>query len=120
VALFHKVPIRQGLFIKPFPTIKLESHMGWIGLGTFSAGLLLGLTSLGLALSGWTVAQLWLYYLTSACLCLMGIQFIIAWIQMQILDTLRLREQLVAEDMQGQEHAPAPMASTSVLTTKAV
>ncbi len=116
VALFHKMPIRQGLFIAPFKNIKLENYMGWIGLGTFTAGLLLGLGSLALALSGWNVTQLWLYYLTSACLCLVGIQFIIGWIQMQILDTLRLREQLVAEDMLGQETAPTALASSALKT----
>lgn len=118
VALFHKLPIRQGLFIKPFANLKLENHMGWIGLGSLSAGLLLGVVSLALAIAGWTVDQLWLYYLTSACLSLIGIQLIIAWIQMQILDTLRLREQLVAEDMQGQDTTPAMAAPSPVLTTK--
>jgi glycosyltransferase involved in cell wall biosynthesis len=131
VALFHRLPIRQGLFIKPFATLKLEKHFGVIGVGALSAGLLLAFISLALALSGWSVTQLWLYYLTSACLSLMGIQFIIAWVQMQILDTLRLREQLVADDMQGQEVTPpasipsasmptAPMPAHTLLTTKTV
>jgi len=117
VALFHRLPIRQGLFIKPFARLKLEKHFGAIGAGTFSAGLLLAFASLALALAGWAVTQLWIYYLTSACLSLMGIQFIIAWIQMQILDTLRLREQLVAEDMQGQEVAPVVRIPSPALLT---
>lgn len=121
VALFHRLPIRQGLFIKPFARLKLENHFGAIGVCTLSAGLLLAFISLVLALAGWTATQLWLYYLTSACLSLMGIQFIIAWIQMQILDTLRLREQLVAEDLQGQEVTPIPrIPAPALLSTETV
>jgi glycosyltransferase involved in cell wall biosynthesis len=114
VALFHKTPIRQGLFGKPLLSIRLERHFGWVGLGSLAVGVLLGIASLALGMNGWPVSRLWLYYLTSASLTLVGIQLMIAWVQMQVLDTLRLREELVAEDMQGKEQAPAstPVSSS--------
>jgi glycosyltransferase involved in cell wall biosynthesis len=111
VALFHKSPVRQGFFIKPFSRLRIDQHLGWIGLISLLLGMGIAGASLFLAVSGWTVIQLWLYYLTSACLSLVGIQLIIAWIQMQILDTLRIREQLVADDMQGKQQSSVESAA---------
>ena len=103
VALFHKSPVRQGLFVHHLTPVRIYSAFGWIGMAALVIGVASGVLSLVLALSGWTVQQLWLYYLTSACLFLVGLQMIIAWTQMEVLDTLRMRDQLVAEDMQGKE-----------------
>lgn len=102
VALFHKTPVKQGLFGRPiFP--HLEQHFGWFGLALFGIGLLVALVSFLLALNGWTLTQLWLYYLASASFTLVGIQLVIAWVQMQVFDTLRIRDQLAADDMRGKE-----------------
>jgi hypothetical protein len=104
VALFHRTPVPQGLFGKPILKARIDQHFGWLGLLSLVVGTALGLMSLTMALSGWTVERLWLYYLTSACLTLVGLQLMIAWVQVKVLDALRVREQLVAEDMQGKEH----------------
>lgn len=104
VALFHKSPIRQGLLGRPLFNQSLARHFGWGGMAAFTLGLLLGGGSLILGMLGWPVTRLWLYYLTSACLTLVGIQLAIAWIQMQVLDSLRIREALVTDDMQGKDH----------------
>jgi len=104
VALFHKSPIRQGLLGRPLFNQSLARHFGWGGMTAFMLGLLLGGGSLILGMLGWPVTRLWLYYLTSACLTLVGIQLAIAWIQMQVLDSLRIREALVTDDMQGKDH----------------
>ncbi|MDQ3249492.1 MAG: glycosyltransferase family 2 protein [Chloroflexota bacterium] len=114
VALFHKSPVRQGLLNRPFFQQSLAHHFGWGGLMTFGLGLLLGMTSLILGLSGWPVARLWLYYLTSACLALVGIQLTIAWVQMQVLESLRIREALVTDDMQGKDHMPTTNAEFAI------
>ncbi|MCC6456226.1 MAG: glycosyltransferase [Caldilineaceae bacterium] len=120
VALFHKAPVRQGLFIRPLLSMRIDQHFGWIGLITLFLGIMVGAASLLLAISGWTVIQLWLYYLTSACLSLIGIQLMIAWVQMQILDTLRIRDKLVAEDMQGMQTPDEEPVTTAILTAKSV
>jgi len=104
VALFHKSPIQQGLLGRPLFNQSMARHFGWGGVTTFALGVLLGGVSLILGVLGWPVARLWLYYLTSACLALVGIQLAIAWVQMQVLDSLRIREALVADDMQGKDH----------------
>ena len=107
VALFHKSPVRQGLFGRPILKGRPDRHFGWIGLLSFLAGVGLGITSLVLGMNGQGIVELWIYYLGSASLSLVGIQLMIAWVQIQILETLRIRDDLVAEDMQGKEHAPA-------------
>ncbi len=106
VALFHKTPVQQGLLGRPLFTQRLDRHFGWLGLTLFVLGILVALLSLALGLQGWAVSRLWLYYLASASLALVGIQLTIAWIQMQVLDTLRIREALVADDMRGKERMP--------------
>lgn len=103
VALFHKQTVRQGLWGKPFLKVRWEQHFGWVGLASFMLGFLVAVGSLVLALTGWTLVQLWLYYLTSACLALVGIQLMVAWTQMQILDALRIRDELAADDLRGKE-----------------
>ncbi len=104
VALFHKSPVKQGLLGRPLFHQSMARHFGWGGLLSLGLGVVMGGSSLALGLSGWPVARLWLYYLTSACLALVGIQLTIAWVQMQVLESLRIREALVSDDMQGKDH----------------
>ncbi|MCE7985838.1 MAG: glycosyltransferase family 2 protein [Caldilinea sp. CFX5] len=106
VALFHKTPVQQGLWGRRRLTRRLDRHFGWAGLVCFLFGVLIAGISLLLGLQGWEVARLWLYYLTSACLALVGIQLMIAWVQMEVLDSLRIREALVADDLRGKERLP--------------
>jgi hypothetical protein len=98
VALFHKEPVRQGIFGRPiFP--RLEQHFGWIGLTLFMVGSAIGLTTLAFGLRGIPVDRLWFYYLISAGAALVGVQLMIAWVQMQVLEALSLRERLVHQDL---------------------
>jgi hypothetical protein len=101
VALFHKQPVRQGLLGRPIFEKRLERHFGGVGSGVLALGVILGLVSLTLGLQGWPVSRLWIYYLGSASLALVGIQFMVAWVQMQVLDALKARDNLIARDMRG-------------------
>jgi glycosyltransferase involved in cell wall biosynthesis len=101
VALFHKEPVRQGLFGQAVLIKKLERHLGWIGLGALMLGFVVALVSLVLGLQGWPVSRVWIYYLASASLSLVGLQLMLAWVQMQVLDALKARDNLIADDMQG-------------------
>ncbi len=118
VALFHKSPVRQGLFARRGAPVRVDALFGWLGVVALSIGVAFAVLSLALAAWGWTVQQLWLYYLTSACLALIGVQMIIAWVQMEVLDTLRMRDQLVAEDMQGKKQAETERRERGVLSTE--
>lgn len=100
VALFHKKPVRQGLLGRRKLLQNLEQHFGWMGVASLVLGLFLAAASLVLGWRGWTLIQLWLYYLGSASLALIGIQLIVAWVQMQVLHALQKREALIEQDLE--------------------
>jgi hypothetical protein len=99
VSLFYKKPIRQGLFGRPILDPPLDRQFGWIGLISLFAGLVLGGVSVGLGVNGWEIARLWLYLLGSAMLILVGVQLIIYWVLMRVLEELSQRELLARKDM---------------------
>lgn len=101
VALFYKQPIRQGLFGKPIFDPPLETHFGWMGILGVVVGLILALVSLALSVRGWDVSRVWLYFLGSAMLMLVGIQLVIYWLLMRVLAELNQREDLTKQDMNG-------------------
>ncbi|MCI0521508.1 MAG: glycosyltransferase family 2 protein [Chloroflexi bacterium] len=101
VSLFYDTPIRQGLFGKPIFTPSLDHYFGWIGLVVLLAGLGLGLASFFLGMSGWEIARLWLYLLGSAMFVLVGVQLMIYWILMRVLEELSQRSALAQKDLNG-------------------
>lgn len=105
VALFHKTSVQPGILGRLLDSTQLH-HVGWAGLLLFLSGIGVAGLSLWLGLHGWSVSRLWLYYLTSACLALIGIQLTIAWVQIQVLETLRLRADLIADDLRGKAALP--------------
>jgi hypothetical protein len=101
VALFHGDGIIQrGLFGRPIFDPPLDRHFWWMGLLSLAGGLLLGGVSLGLGLNGWPVERLWLYLLAGTMLTLMGVQLVIFWIIMRVLEELSGREAAVRADLE--------------------
>lgn len=94
VSLFHKRPIRQGLFGRPIFKVPLENHFGWIGILSALFGLVVGVISLALGINGWPVTRLWFYLLASAMIILVGVQLMIYWILLKVLDDLSKQEML--------------------------
>jgi hypothetical protein len=101
VSLFHRQPVRQGLFGRPIFDPPLDRHFGWLGLLAVIAGLITGGISLGFGFAGWPVSRLWLYLLGSAMLMLVGVQLMISWVVMRVLEGLQQREMLVVADLNG-------------------
>ncbi len=99
VALFHHRPVKQGLFGKPIFDPPLDRHFWWMGLAGMAAGLGLGLLMLALALGGLPTSKAWLWYLLSAMVFLIGLQFLISWILMRVLEELSQRDRLAAADL---------------------
>lgn len=121
VSLFHREPVRQGLFGKPIFDPPLDRHFGWMGLLVAVGGMVLGAISLGFGLAGWEVSRLWLYLLGSAMLILVGVQLMISWVVMRVLEGLNQRELLVTADLNGRpaDHAePEPIAEETILDPK--
>lgn len=93
VALFYKRPIKQGLFSdKPIFKTPIDQQFWWIGGLMLLVGVGLGLSSLLLGLNGWEIGRLWLYLLGSAMFVLTGLQLVISWILLRVLDELSQRE----------------------------
>ena len=99
VALFSKQPVSQGLFGRPIFKKPLDRHFSWLGVLSILAGLGMGGLSLALGIQGWEIARLWLYLTTSALLLLTGVQLIIYWILLRVLDELSQREIRIQRDM---------------------
>jgi glycosyltransferase involved in cell wall biosynthesis len=100
VSLFHKQPVRQGLFGRPLFRVPLERQFWWMGLLGVMSGLAFGVSSLVLGLRGWPIERLWLYLLTGTVLVLAGIQLEVFWVVVRVLDELGQREALVKADME--------------------
>jgi len=99
VTLFYKQPIRQGLFGRPLLRTSIDHYFSWLGIISFIIGLAIGVTSLLLGINGWEIARLWLYLLGSAMFILVGVQLVIYWILMRVLEQLSQREVLTQKDL---------------------
>jgi len=99
VSLFHRRPIRQGLFGKPIFKSPLDLHFGWMGIVAFFLGLVIAAISLTLGVQGWDIERLWFYLLGSALLFLAGLQLFVYWLLIRILEELSKRESLTRQDM---------------------
>ena len=91
VRFFHTRPIKQGFFGRSPLNNKADRHFGWIGGLTLVVGIAVAIASMTLGISGWAIERIWLYLLGSAMLILIGVQLIIGWIVMRVLDDLSKR-----------------------------
>ncbi len=101
VALFHRRPVRQGLFGRPLLP-GLDRHFGWLGLAAIVGGLALAGVCMALALHGWPLLRLWLYLVGSAGAILVGVQLLISWVLMRVLEALSRRQEEVRADLGGE------------------
>jgi len=99
VSLFYKKPIRQGLFGKPIFKTPLDQQFGWMGVVSIVLGLTVALASLVLGVNGWDIERLWFYLLSSAMIFLVGVQLVVYWLLLRILEELSQRELLIKQDM---------------------
>ncbi len=101
VSLFQRQPIQKGLFGRPIFDPPLDRQFWWMGGLAVLAGLIVGVGSLALSFGGWEMSRLWLWLLGSAMLVLIGVQWVISWIVMRILEELSQREAKIGLDLQG-------------------
>jgi glycosyltransferase involved in cell wall biosynthesis len=101
VSLFQKKIEQRGLFGKPIFNPPLDRHFWWLGGLAVIGGFAVGVGTLVLGFNGWTLNQLWLWMLASAMSTIIGIQLIVAWIVMRVLDEVSVREVKQASDLLG-------------------
>jgi hypothetical protein len=61
---------------------------------------------------GWTVERLWLYLLASAMFILVGVQLIISWLVIQVLQELSVRDDRATSDLLAASPAAASPGRT--------
>lgn len=99
VSLFYDKPIRQGLFGRPIFQPSLDRHFGWMGILVLLAGTGVAVASLILGLGGWEISRIWLYLTGSATMILLGIQLMVFWVLMRVLEELSQRARLSKQDL---------------------
>jgi glycosyltransferase involved in cell wall biosynthesis len=107
VALFHQRPIHQGNAITRLLGPAPERHFGWAGLAFGACGIAIGGVSLALGMSGWEITRLWLWLLGSAMFVLVGLQLVLFFLLIQVLDALDGREEQIGADLLKAETAAA-------------
>jgi len=106
VSLFYAQPIRQGVFGKPVFKQPLERSFGWMGFGLIVLSTIIGIISLIIGIAQADVLRMWLYLLGSALFALTGIQMMIYWALMKVLEELSRRRDLVQQDLETPEFQP--------------
>lgn len=99
VSLFNKPPEQNANTRVGLLPADIDRQFGWIGLGAFGVGVVVALISLVLGVQGWEVQRIWLYLLGSAMFILVGVQLVIYWILMRVLEELSRRHDLIEKDM---------------------
>lgn len=100
VALYNRDVVQKGLFGRPIFDPPLDRHFGWMGMLSLITGAGVGLVSLVLGLNGWPVERLWLYLLAGTMGVIMGVQLMIFWTVMRVLEELSKREQAIRQDLE--------------------
>jgi hypothetical protein len=99
VALFHRKPVRQGLFGHPMIP-HLDRAFGWLGLLAIGGGAAVTVVSVLLGFNGWAIDRLWLWLLGAALLSLTGLQLVISWLLMRVLEDLSVRESVTVAELE--------------------
>jgi hypothetical protein len=107
VALFHHRAIHQANLVTQILGPSPERHFGWLGLALAICGSVLASVSLYLGVAGWEITRLWLWLLGSALFVLVGVQLMLFWTLIQVLDALDGREEQIGADMLRAEKAAA-------------
>ncbi len=105
VALARKRPVRQGLLGRPLFQPPLDRHFWWLGLLAMIGGLGIAIASLILGLRGWEIRRLWFWQLLAAMGGLTGLQLVISWLIMRVLEELSLAGEVEPGADDGR-HAP--------------
>jgi glycosyltransferase involved in cell wall biosynthesis len=99
VALFHKRPIRQGMFGPRGNGRKIEKHYWWLGILSVIGGIAAYAFSAALNITNPGNPASWFIPTVSALMVLAGLQLISAWGLARVLAELSVRDGHAARDM---------------------
>ncbi|MFQ3663043.1 MAG: glycosyltransferase family 2 protein [Chloroflexaceae bacterium] len=107
VALFHRRPIRQGLFGRRGNGRRIEKHYWWLGLLAIAGGFTTYIAAVLFDLTNPALAASWFAPVVSALLVLTGVQLVSAWSLARVLAELSRREVEAEADLNW-SYTPAP------------
>lgn len=116
VSLFHKRPVRQGLFGKPLFNPSLDHQFGWLGLVAMVGGVLVTTGAFVASVNGLETERLWFYLLLGAMFFVTGLELFISWIVMRVLEELAGREVSAHRDLL--DTAPVQVEPTRVMESR--
>ncbi len=99
VSLFQKRVVRQGMFGKPLFDPPIDRQFWWMGLLAIAAGTGLGIAVLVTSPNGDAIQRSWLWMLGAAFLVLVGVQVLVSWMVMRVLDEISARDELTRRDL---------------------
>ncbi len=103
VALFHKRPIRQGIFGPRGNGRRIEKHYWWLGFLSILGGVLVYGAAITFNLTNPSLEASWFAPVVSALLVLAGLQLVSAWGLARVLAELSVREGHAARDLGDQK-----------------
>jgi glycosyltransferase involved in cell wall biosynthesis len=118
VQLFHKRPVRQGLFGRRGNGRRIEKHYWWLGLLAILAGCGIYVAAVLYDLTNPALAASWFAPVVSALLVLTGVQLMSAWGLARVLAELSRREVELEADLNRFER-PTPAARPDVIAQQA-
>ncbi|MCS6881910.1 MAG: glycosyltransferase family 2 protein [Oscillochloridaceae bacterium] len=107
VALFHRRPIRQGLFGRRGNGRRIEKHYWWLGILAILGGFATYLAAVMFDLTNPALAASWFAPVVSALLVLTGVQLVSAWSLARVLAELSRRDVEAEADLNW-TYTPAP------------
>lgn len=115
VALFHRRPVRQGLFGRRGNGRKIEKHYWWLGLLAVLLGVGLYAAAVAFDLTDPARPASWFAPVASALLVLTGVQLVAAWSLARVLAELSRRDEEAQADLEREVPAPAAFAREPAL-----
>lgn len=107
VALFHRDPIRQGLFGPRGNGRRIEGHYWWLGLLSMLIGFGIYVAAVVFNLTDPSLAASWFAPVLSALLVLTGVQLMSAWALARVLAELSRRDSEKEADLKWAEEVAA-------------
>ncbi|MFV9504551.1 MAG: glycosyltransferase family 2 protein [Oscillochloridaceae bacterium umkhey_bin13] len=114
VALFHRRPIRQGLFGRRGNGRKIEKHYWWLGLLAILGGFATYIAAVSFDLTNPALASSWFAPVVSSLLVLTGVQLMSAWSLARVLAELSRRDVEMEADLNW-SYTPAPALRGEVI-----
>lgn len=96
---------------------RIDRHFGWLGLTSIAVGLVIALLTVILNAANWDLGRVFFYLLGSAMFVVIGVQLIVSWVLMRVLEELSERARLAARDLGAEAAKPVVERAEAVFAS---